>query len=261
MSERENHLGRKESSASLGIEFPQGPLPPDVMTSIVQGSQARPLREIVARFVISESRQLWQKYKPFGYDTDPNPRNAQDIALNEGYYRAGRFVLVASSYMSDGAAAVCTQIRPIQMFDMLESVTPDNLSSLSSLEAINERIRDSQTESTRNLTSHLQRDLTDEMREAIESLTIDPTGVDWLKRWLAIEASVWNSIHRDRHGFDTEEDPQVLGLRRGIERYKDAYSQVVTAGAIQDKTESKRKQVVAKMRRGVKQGLYIFFDK
>lgn len=160
MSERKFRLGNDGPSINLGINYPRGDLNPDLIAFIVKGSKTHPLRELIAHQIVTESRELWMQYKPQDYDQDPSPRSAQDIALNDGYYRAGQYVLLACEYLNDELSAVQLRLRPLQDYD-------------------------------RDLSAGVRKDTEREMQEGIESLTIDPSGMDWLKSRLKITQVVW----------------------------------------------------------------------
>lgn len=227
----------------LGINFPQQ-VDPQLMMRIVEASQFSSLRELIARHVISEGQTLWNRIKPIGYDTDPGTRSAEDIAINEGYCRCANMVLVASSYYYDQASAVETQARSIEILDAYIANPTYDI----------DRISDTAEQLRRQspLYANIRRDLKEEMARALESLAIDPTGIDWLMQKLRTQEIVWNGIHKDSLQFNTTEDPQVIGFRIAINRYKQLYDQALKAGAIKDKTVSRRKQISTKLTRGVK---------
>lgn len=208
MSEQE----KNRLDVSLGIKWPEGELPAQVMDQIIQGSQERSLRRIVAGVILQEGEQLWMLYKPFSGKTPGGFRSATDIAINDGYDKVGRSVIVASNYYDDRMAVVQAQVRPTEILSTFKRAPSDNLSSLRVLRV----------------------DLTREMNKAIESLIIDPMGIDWLKRWLKIKENVWS-----------KEDPGVIGFKRGIERYQYIYNQVVVLGARPDIIEDKGKWITA----------------
>lgn len=200
MKENEPVNGSKES---LEIQWPSGDLPPDVIANIVNSSHHKPLREIIARQIVFEGDQLWRTVKPSDYDLNPNGRNINNIAINEGYSFSARTMLAACNYFDDRDASVSTQIRRMEL--LTSSPLPKVLGS----------------------------DLIEKMHDAVASLTKDPTGLGWLNKWLKIQEGFWSFIHEEwgKEIYTTSEDPGTIGFRKGVERYKEIYRQAIRAGA------------------------------
>ena len=71
-----------------------------------------------------------------------------------------------------------------------------------------------------------------------KSLRKDPTGLIWLNEKLETLSTVWNEIHKYKPEYNTPEDPAVMGMRQGIERYQEIYEELVKSGAKPDQKSS-----------------------
>lgn len=203
-----------------GIDWTSVPLASREQEYIVQESRRRPLRSMIGWVIEREGQDLWKRYQ---YDyAMPNDdfRTPQDLAIREGYKVVGRYIQTASMYYDDRYAMVGRLFRT-GMYDEM-----------------NEPLQDV-----------LAKDIRSEIDEAVESLTIDPSGIDWIMLQYKRTEQVWNLINKERNEYGLAEDPAVIGWRIGIERYKKLYREAIKAGAISDSAENRRVQISTKLRR------------
>lgn len=208
------------------ILWPTHPLPAELLTEIVNRSRSRSLREIIANVLRLEANDMWEHYKK-QFAPPPRDRHDQDIAIKEGYTGVAKDLLHACRYFNDRQGAVGFDISSLKTAERILSLEP------------NKAIEES-----------LPRVMEWRMRDAVESLTIDPSGIDWLTRELNINEGAWNSKYSrtTKYGGD---DPEVFGYRKGLARYKSLYRQAVEAGATPDRGSNITRRVSLKIKRRV----------
>ena len=217
--EREQPTGSIYTEIPL-VNWPIEGLTPEIIGSIVHDSRFKPLREIIARILIQEGENLYEKLKT-KVSGNSQIDDTAVIAVNEGYAGAGKAILLASKHMEDGQGQVGQQTS-----------------------AISYHFKDD-SESQRHI-DFAKKVFKRQRRKAVQSLSIDPTGFDWLRLTLEKDRRDWNSMSTGK--YSTSEDPQVIGLRIGIDRYKQLYNHALLAGAAPDKV-SNVTQISAKARR------------
>lgn len=173
--------------------------PKDLLSKVVDKSKKTSLRRICGEKLYSEGYTLLQRF-----DQQFAPIGGLPDAGNavKGFLLAARHILIAGDYINDKES----------LTRKIFQRSKENKVNISVLDIL--------------------------MNEGIESFTIDPTGVDWLKRNLTRLTLNENAFNlKDRgpsYGGDT---PLMLGYRHAIERYSELYHQAIAAGARADKSE------------------------
>lgn len=224
------------------LTWPDLPIPSHTMEQIVFASQENPLREILADYIQVEGAHLWSLVRPHNYD--PTSRSVQDLAINEGYLRTSRFIHVASKYQHAELSSVQQTIQQI-------TIGTIDSGSATTLEEANNNLRNNLTSKDTQFLSGLRTHFTREMDEALDSLTIDPTGIDWLKRMLHIQTNVWN-VPSTKEYYGLQNDPGVIGLQAGTSRYQQLYKQALFYGATPDKSAGIVKRNTTRVARKLK---------
>lgn len=202
MSNPEEKGNNGDTAAS--VNWPTNSLSPEQLNEIIQLSKNRPLRLIIAEIIIKEGKTLRESLNP----RINGRRTNEDIAIHDGYTRTGRLILSGEEYLQDEEGAVQKKIQIFQLFAGINE-NPQSIDE-KTLAALRETFRKS-------------------MLNAKKSFSTDPSGVDWLNQWLQKKDLVFNTISQLKN------DPEVIGLKIGMNRYKKLYAQAVLAGAKRDR--------------------------
>lgn len=206
-----------------GIEWPTGDLDFNASNFIVETSKSKPLRILIAEQIIKEGNQLVEIIKIIHPTPSPEKDN-QNIAVKEGFIGAGRLVLKSEAYLLDQEGFVNSQLRAVDLFKKLTKTEP---------------FADDMEEESR-MRSDMRKTLRIIKKEAVQSLNIDPRGFHLLKKGLNERILICTKA------FEIKDDPEVIGFRKGIERYQQLYLQTVSAWATPD-TNSLMQKVKARL--------------
>lgn len=188
-----------------GIEWPTANFDSNTINFIIEASKNRSLRMLVADQIFKEGKELSQKIM-VDFSVPTQEIHNRTIAVREGFMGVGRTILDAESCLMDREGHIQHVVRAVEFINELSDSghQPDRLRS------------------------NMLKDLRFEVKESIKSLNIDPRGFHLLQNVYKRKAIVWEKA------FRVNDDPEVIGFGKGIERYKQLYLQTVSAGAKPD---------------------------
>lgn len=226
MHERPNtHSEHQRPLDLLGITWPTAPLPQEILSLVIEGSKTHPLREIIAALIANEAKELWEQVK-FKFDTDPKNKSDQEIAIS-GYGKVAGVMQYVCMLYNDRQGAVAYHVNAYKALEGIFGVEPSEI-----------------------IDENLPRDTEKEMQDTVLSLIIDPTGMDLLRRKLRIREAVWNGSCTGTTKYNGD-DPEVIGFRNGVVRFKKFYEQAVSVGATPDKGSNILKSKILRIRREI----------
>lgn len=203
-------MRERDFAERLGIPPVNWPtrLPEGSLREIVESSQTKPLRLVIARFIGGEAMSLWNDLKPKNYEVlaIQEGRSVTDLAINEGYGRVHTIIIRANSFLEDRQGEQDRQVKAVRFRQ--------------------ERER-----------RQLRETLREDMKQAVSDLRSDPTGVSHLNRHLKRIEAVWG-----------ENDASMNGLVEGVRRYKYLYGLAVAGGAVADKSENGIRNLLEKLK-------------